>query len=959
MGILDNVGNFLKRISPIDDGKANNDIFPQNVDQLGNVISGTNLAKDPVIVTRKTEDTNTKPEEFKQKTITSIIPTDKKNILSTYRSYTYRFTLACLSRDEVDDPSKYTKENGLDLIILRSGGKQAGAMQSRGVASAADLAAHANLINGPQELNIPLEDIIRSKKNIETMNQNPKLVENFNRYSAGQYDMFMENVQIDTIAAFTKTTNTTLPTTMTFDVIEPYSVNGFLEALGVAARVAGWNSYAEAAFVLLVEFIGYPDGDGISDPKIIPVNRYFTIGFSKMDIEITERGTVYKCEAFSWGERGNGVAGKLTSSITANGNDIGEILTDLMKQFNKQLTIDREKQFKDAGPKSELHDTYEIRFDGFDSTNNNFIPGGDTGTGKSSIKGSLLYDNQDSKQIPLLDPQNTPDGVNYADYKNKGSTTTNYTYTVSAGSDKKSQVSFKSDQNLRDIISEIVVNSKYIRGILENLYGEKGEQVMPDSANGMIDYFMVRVETKETKERDELLNKPVRKYIFVVSPYKVHRTRFPSFGNLRQNLIELQKNSLRSYNYIYTGKNTEILSFKLQYNYMYFEGIPKGMAINDRASQVNSSAPDGSTTPVKDSSKTEDIKKRNEENSRQGQNATPSIRTIPGSEEKNRQGNSILRQDDPYYALSSNLHNALTDPTASMLLAEMDILGDPYFLCTGGIGNQLKTNDSKNTIGNDQAPILYGDMIIDVRFNNPQDINSDSKSPGYGFIKYNEINSSPFHGAYRVIKITNYFREGVFKQHLELNKISGQDENNTLQIIDRESGTVEKSSDGGTVTSDARDTTDKSLPKQIVNANNPPNQPNVTDLTVALSVDDQNTLKDKGLGGLAKATGVNIKELSPSLLASNPEAAAALEKATQRDALAAQALATGNTYQAAYYTKLADVARSNAQAYLENPIVSSVDNQLATNTSPSDQSTLNSAYKRYLSGNKSGTTFIS
>jgi hypothetical protein len=952
MGILDNVGNFLKRISPTNDGKANNDIFPQNVDELGNVINGTGLAKDPVIVTRKTEDTNTKPEDFKQKTITKIIPTDKKNILSTYRSYTYRFTLSCLSRDEVDNPSKYVKENGLNLIVLRSGGKLSGAMQSRGRASAADLAAHENLINGPQELNIPLEDIIRSKKNIETLNQNPELVESFNRYSAGQYDMFIENVQIDTIAAFTKATNTTLPTTMSFDVIEPYSVNGFLEALGVAARVAGWNNYAEAAFVLLVEFIGYPEKGEVPNSEIIPVNRYFTFGFSAMNIEITERGTVYKCEAFSWGERGNGVAGKLTSSITASGNNIGEILTDLMKKFNEQLTTDRKIQFKDEGPQTALHDTYEIRFDGFDSASNVFVKGGDTGTGNNSIKGSLLYDNTDSKQVPLLDPQQTPVGANYPDYKNKGTTAT--TYTVSAGSDKKSQVSFKSNNNLRDVISEIVVNSKYIRGILENLYGEKGTQAMPDSANGMIDYFMVRVETQETKERDELLNKPVRKYIFVVSPYKVHRTRFPTFGNLRQNLIELQKNSLRSYNYIYTGENTDIISFKLQYNYMYFEGIPKGMAINDRASQVSSSAPDNATNPVKDSNKVGDIKKRNEENSRQGQNATVSIKIIPDSEEKTRLGNSILRQDDPYYALSSNLHNALTDPTASMLLAEMDILGDPYFLCTGGIGNQLKTSDNKNTIGDDQAPVLYGDMIIDIAFRNPQDLGPD------GFVKYNEVNTSPFHGAYRVIKITNYFKEGVFKQHLELNKISGQDENNTLQIIDRESGTVEESSNGGTVSSDSRDTTNKSLPKQIINANNPPSQPiTVASSHVPLSVDDIAILQKSGSAGFAKATGVNINELPKDLIATNPEAAANFAKAAQRDLLAAQASAAGNLSEAVQYQRLADIARSNAQAYIDNPITAIIDKQLATNTSPSDRSTLDSAFKRFQSGNKSGTTFIS
>jgi hypothetical protein len=581
-------------------------------------------------------------------------------------------------------------------------------MKSRGGASAKAVADQEYVEQYTEDPGI----VLQGRKNIESLNQNPGLVAAFNKYSAGRFNMFIENVQINTVTAFNETTNTTLPTTMSFDIIEPYSVNGLLESMGVASRIAGWDNYSEAAYVLLVEFIGYPDGKGITDPEVLKDKRYFTIGFSKMDIEITERGTVYKCEAFSWGERGNGVSGKLTSSVSASGDTVGEILTDLMKQFNNQLTEDRKKQFKDVGPAAEIHDTFEIRFDWTDPTTGEIIKNGDTGSADSSIKGSPLYDLNDSKQMTLADPATAPNGVNYPDYKNKGTGTTATTYTVvSAGSDKKPQVTFKADTNIRDAISELVVNSKYVRSILEDLYENEGKKAFPDSAKGMGNYFMVRIETQENPTRDELQNKSVRKYIFVVSPYKIHRSRFPGFANLRQNLMELQETSLRSYNYIYTGKNTEILAFKLQYNYMFFEALPKGGGNNDQATQSKAAAPDGATDPVKDSSKSQQIGQKNKLNSNNGQNPTPSSRILPAATIQNRQGDAVMRNDDPYYALSSNLHNALVDPKASMLLAEMDILGDPYFLCTGGIGNQSNDN-SNGSIGNEQAPILPTGLFL-------------------------------------------------------------------------------------------------------------------------------------------------------------------------------------------------------------------------------------------------------
>jgi hypothetical protein len=81
--------------------------------------------------------------------------------------------------------------------------------------------------------------------------------------------MFIDGVEIGTLMAFSEQAGSTLPTQIKFEVVEPYSVNGFIEALHVAAIGAGYPSYLEASFVLKLEFWGYPDEGDFSEPKKI------------------------------------------------------------------------------------------------------------------------------------------------------------------------------------------------------------------------------------------------------------------------------------------------------------------------------------------------------------------------------------------------------------------------------------------------------------------------------------------------------------------------------------------------------------------------------------------------------------------------------------------------------------------------------------------------------------------
>ena len=121
------------------------------------------------------------------------------NILSNYRSFNYVFTFSALKSTTVNDPLKY-RDSSLDLVIIRSGGKG-----TKGIVSPT----------------------------------NNELVNGFNKNSPGAFDMFIEDVEINSIMGFSENTSVSQPTTVSFDVIEPYSINGFIEALQVSAQAAG------------------------------------------------------------------------------------------------------------------------------------------------------------------------------------------------------------------------------------------------------------------------------------------------------------------------------------------------------------------------------------------------------------------------------------------------------------------------------------------------------------------------------------------------------------------------------------------------------------------------------------------------------------------------------------------------------------------------------------------------
>jgi hypothetical protein len=697
-------------------------------DQEGNVISG-GLESVPIKadanVERKTTPSTASSTSTNQASTINFSSAAGKNVLNSYRSYTYNFTIAALTPDAAAKPEEY-RNGSLGLVVLKSGGKGTGSMTP-------------------------------SIKNDSTATQSAQSnIGGFNQDSPGRFDMFIDNVEINSLLMPSQAGGVSQATGIKFEIVEPYSINGFLEAIHTSAVAAGYPSYMGAKFVLLVEFQGYPDNADLPIPeKIDKSSRYFPFIFSKVEIEVTERGTVYKVEATPQGDRAMGSPNLLKEPINMAGKTIKEILTNLMDKLNLQKASS-DKNTK-AKPDTK-HDIYEIKFPSWDPDK-----GLDYNVENKIASSEVIELLKDSAVYKFDNPGSTPKTNNYKtkdqpssspEQQSKAPESIKYNPFNSSG-----QVHFSENTNVHDVISSVIRDSEYLKKILKDVKGNIDQY-------GMLDYFMVKIDVADLDEVDEVTKKHFEKFTYIVHPFKIHYTKIPGYESLAIDSKELQQKVTREYNYIYTGKNVDILNFKLQFDNLYFEGVGKSGGNSDQPERRDAAASSGTPNAK--------INSENKEKIEATQTPPPVTKTNPDLTQT-RVGNTPnagQRQVDTYSSMAKSLHEAVINSKVALTKGDIEIIGDPFYLVTGGIGNYNPKPDpqKKGVTADGEAFASQGEVLIGITFNNP----IDYKTLPDGGVMYFDPKKVPFGGVYKITKVSSRFHDGQFKQVLEIIRQPGQ-----------------------------------------------------------------------------------------------------------------------------------------------------------------------------------------
>lgn len=657
-----------------------------------------------------------------------------KNVLNYFRSYTYNFTLAGLPTEIANDPTKY-RDAKLDFVILRSGGKGTSGLNEAAAYGAVKVDANGRSLTSGNQLTNPISNPAGGIVNFGPVND-VATIQSFNKRSAGRFDMFIENVEITTLQP---SPDVAFGTGITFEVFEPLSSTGFIDALHATAILTGNNGYQGAVFLLKMQFIGYPDQNESESIEVPRSTRYFPFTISSMDVDLSENGTRYRIKGLPFNDLAFGVANRLTRPVQMSGTTVSEILQDFMKKKNEQITAD-DKASKPAANATD-HDIYDIIFPEIDKDGNrNPDRKKINKIGQAKIA-ELLRDNRvyafgdpgDPTKPNPYNPGTNQDPIRYE-----------------AG---KTSVMFADGANISEIISAIIRDSEYLKNILKTI--GKGGTI---DNNGMVDFFKVSIEV-ENLDVDPVTRNQFKKITYVVTPYKIHFTMIPGYEALDVNEEDLAPITRRRYNYSYTGKNTDVISFKLNFNSLFFQSTPPANGNSDAVPSKDGAAPAGTAQVEKRPTRMENIQRRIL--------ATPVTKTTnEANQTQSSGGNAGPPQTDPYSILAKDFFISLQKSTQySALKGELEIIGDPFFIATGGIGNYVPKILAPGMTEDYEADLNGGQVLINLNFRNPIDIETSGKEAG--MMKFDSEKMS-FSGVYMIKKIRSHFKEGVFKQTIEV-----------------------------------------------------------------------------------------------------------------------------------------------------------------------------------------------
>lgn len=671
----------------------------------------------------------------------------KKNILHKYRSWTYNFSLGAIDPTAVSDVS-LVRNSIKKYAVLNSAGKGAKGLSSNGNLSQLNASNNSTDASG--------------------------LISGYNANSPGRFDMYIDNVEVESvITAGTQGTGSSVPALIKFDVFEPYSMNGFLEALQATAVAAGYPDYGKAVFGLQFEFQGYPDDQPVeySKPEIIPNStRYFVIKISDMEADVSEQGTKYRVTCVPETQMGFGETNTLIGDISVSGNTVKEVLKNFFQSINDNI---RQTAYKERDGKNVKFDTYELScpIKASKSTPQNvkaamIYPEGN-GTTHPMVNAKMNDDLKSANVFKAGDPAKAEDtyagAKPYTPTSNATPTATGTTTTGDPVTGKTvprtGVVMFKASNQIHDCIAAVIRDSKWIEEkVLSN---EALSAAKQPGSDGLLPYFTIRLETSIIGF-DEVDNKYLHNYRYVLEPYMIHYTRIPGQEQGTTDVSALKQKLERSYDYFYTGKNLDILKFQLKFNNLYFASLPAMLGNRPADPQTaKAGGPDGTQVTGKQASNIPGAQNKSDTN----QQPTAS-NTRSNQENKTPSTKAGQTQSTPYYKLAQSLHDAVLNGT-DMLTGTLDIFGDPYFLVTGGmVTEDLKLSDPYIK-ANGEAATTQGALYININFRNPIDIGAD------GMMQF-DPKLVGFSGIYQITQLKSSFKDGLFVQNLEVMRIPGQ-----------------------------------------------------------------------------------------------------------------------------------------------------------------------------------------
>jgi hypothetical protein len=512
-----------------------------------------------------------------------------------------------------------------------------------------------------------------------------------------------------------------------FSIAEPYGMTLINRLLDQAndPELQCYN-YLDMIYLIQIDFFASNNAGEIVG--IIPgTTKYFPVKIIQMDIKAGVTGANYQIKAVPY----NHTAYEMTTiSMPAN----IEITAENVEQFGRSLSASLNGWQQDLSKNQKIGkpDTFSVQFDP------SIAKAPLSALENISPRDTAMAALNDTKSIRLANI-----GKSASDYQAKLKT-----FAINAGT------------SIDKVIDQTVRNSDYIQNQIvipdgtdpQTYLAEKAKQ-----ANQPLQWFKI-VPTVTLGEFDPVRKVYARNIIYSVQPYTIY--------NVKSDLAPQGKitNFVKEYNYMYTGKNDDVLDLDIIFNTLYYTAQTAYRGALAGIANLPASAD-------------ENYKNKNPD-------------TYQGSEQRNNSVMPMVVKPQVFNAQSrsagtsasaksvavADLEDSLmTMSAADMLSVKLKIIGDPQFIKQDDcfyspIRTNIPPSADPRLTENNSLRTDYGEIYVSLTFRTPVDVDESIGLMNFG-AKYQ---TSVFSGLYRVLTVESEFKGGQFTQTLDLIRIPNQ-----------------------------------------------------------------------------------------------------------------------------------------------------------------------------------------
>lgn len=713
-------------------------------------------------------------------TIAKNIASDKKlpmpNILHDFASYNNLFSFGCLSAEELNFPDRTYRKNGIadGHFVLRSAGGLTADQKPR--------------TSAEQQYNIDAE-------------------------------YYIDSVNIEEAVAPNRKTRHTNFHSLDFQVREPYSMGQFLETLYRAAKNAGYNNYLEAPWLLQINFVGHQDVER-TRPSIAASKKQLVVKLVNIVFDVDTEGSIYTVTTAPYNESiFSDQIQSLPVDITVSGDNLVEIMqsgvnsvtthinTHLLDSQKDEKTKVEQDEYIIAFPNEtssasiadKLKDTKEtgqaltgdytlktINYgEAFESAGTNLqaagynaVPdhiGGSIGEQQKSFVNNRLGFSvkrgnlSETLKTAISAEANGVNSIGYTKIRPEeplasgdspfsgGSfimeeETRNFSRGGTTINPRQRTIQFRKGTKIQRVIEELVLLSRFGQRLMDQDFLKAG---------GKITWF--RIESScyivQDKKTESVIGRMPKIYVYRVVPYDVNTSFFQMPNDPPPGYGELVAQAPKAYNYMYTGKNLDVLEFSIKFDNAFYKAV--AMDMGNRSG--NNRASDQAGT--KEGTKANMAGGVNSGYEHEAFGETSKVGKNLNSGESLAAGNMT---ETPEVRLARMFNESLVESDVDLVTVNLRILGDPFYISDSGIGNYVSEKSVYANVKED-GTMDHQSGKVDILLNFQTPIDLDDETGGY-LMNGPAVGVSNFNGLYFVTIVRSRFEGNMFTQELELVK---------------------------------------------------------------------------------------------------------------------------------------------------------------------------------------------